>query len=473
MFVTFFLSSILLLPVPDIIRLEGGTSVEGRIVRESPEQVVILTATGGEVVIPRSRIREIVREPWSVDQFEELWSKVDKGDLAAMERLMEWCLHPDRAASLRAQAKQVARYITAKLDKNHAKAWGVLDCVQVEGRWIPRAQAQRQAREQAAAQAEAERLAKEEAARQAERRQALELIGGVELAEQVAANREGDLEEEREIRDKLGLEYTIRSSRRISVKGVLDQEQALHFLELGERMCGTLNRELGLPAASSPFSTGKKERIHFFLIERPQLAAVLGYINGRYTRYPPEFLKFSIERQGGVTADGDGCVGVQISGDEHNEDVFCHYFGHAYVESLGRNVGHWFTEGFAVYCALRFHGNAVHLCTTQSRYAQNAAEQSRKDLAIPLAFKELQKKGLLPPTRGLLNKHMNRLDEKDLAKSWGAVTFFMTEPRRAKFLDYLRRMPMAGGKHEPVLQAVYGLGMEQFDDEVARQQMKE
>ncbi len=451
-------------PEPDVIHLAEGGKVEGRILEENDKEVVILTSTG-RITLARARIRKIERRPWAVDVFEKMWAQVDRKDEKALLELLDWCLAPERARQLHAQARKVARRIV-RLDRENGKARKVLGQVKYKGRWVSkRTFRELKAKDKALAEEEARRAA-EEAKAKAEEKARLALIGGVPIPEQVAENARADKAEEETLRSKFGLDYLVRSSRRISVKGVLDQEKALQFLELGERMVGTLNKDLGLPAASSPFRTAKHHRLHVFFIRRADIRAVLNYIDGTYTRYTPEFIKFSIRRAGGVSCDGNGCVGFQIQGDGNDEDVFCHYLGHAYVESLGGNVGHWFTEGFALYCSIRFHGNAVHLCTTRSRYAQNASEANRQSPSLVLSFQELQKRKALPPVRALFRKHMNRLDEKDLAKCWGTVKLFMSEPFRAKFLKYLQRLPYTGGKHEPALRSVYNLSPEQLDERV-------
>jgi len=61
---------------------------------------------------------------------------------------------------------------------------------------------------------------------------------------------------------------------------------------------------------------------------------------------------------------------------------------------------------------------------------------------------------------------MNRLDEADLAKSWGTVSFFMTTENRRRFLKYLQAMPNLGGKHEEALKAVFGWTPEELDTKV-------
>jgi len=457
-----FSSPVLGMPSPDIIHLRGGGKVEGRILRESDQEVVILTSTG-EITLARERINKIEHCPWAVDEFEKMWAQVDRKDKKALLELLDWCLDPDRAGQLRSQAKKVARRIV-RLDKENQKARKVLGQVKYKGRWISRRTYRELKRKERAFAAEEARRAEAERKAREEEKARLALIGGVPIAKQVAENAKIDKAEEEVLRSKAGLDYTVRSSRRISVKGVLDPEQAVHFLELGERICGTLNKELGLPAASSPFRNAKYHRLHVFFIRKSEISPVLRYIDGRYTRYTPEFIKFSIKRGGGVASDGNGCVGFQIQGDGNDEDVFCHYLGHAYVESLGGNVGHWFTEGFAVYCSIRFHGNAVHFCTTQSRYAQYASEAKKEGASLVLAFQELQKRKELPPVKTLFRKHMNRLDEKDLAKCWGTVKLFMSDPYRPKFLKYLQRLPYVGGKHEMALRTVYNILPEQLDE---------
>ncbi len=448
-------------PSPDVIHLREGGKVVGRILKENDSRVVILTSTG-EITLSRERIRKIDHCPWAVDEFDKMWDQVDRKDEKALLELLDWCLDPDRAHELRSRVKRVARRIV-RLDPDNAKARKVLGQVKYRGRWMSKgAYRALRAEEKARAEEEARKAAAEAKAR-AEEKERLALIGGVPIARQVAENAAADKAEEKRIRAELGLDYTVRSSRRISIKGVLDPTQALNLLELGERICGTLDKELGLPAAFSPFRNAKFHRLHVFFIRRNQLADVLHYIDSTYTHYPPDFLKFSIKRAGGVSADGDGCVGVQIQGDGNDEDVFCHYLGHAYVESLGGNVGHWFTEGFAVYCSIRFHGNAVHFCTTRSRYAQNGTEAKKAGASLVLAFRELQKRKGLPPVRSLFRKHMNRLDEADLAKCWGTVKLFMSDPYRSKFLKYLRRLPFVGGKHADALRDVYGITPEELD----------
>ncbi len=448
---------------PDILLLKNGGRIEGRILKEDETGIVILTSAG-TLTFPKTKVEKVVRCPWVVDEFDDKWEKIDKKDISALKDLLDWCLAPERKMKLKVQARKVARRIV-RVEKDNGKARKVLGQVKIDGKWVSRKRAGQIRKKKALEREKERRKGKEEARRRAEGKSMLALIGGVPISRQIEENARADKKEEEEIADECGLEYTVRSSRRISIKGMIDPEKAKQFLELGERMCGTLNKELGLPAASSPFRSGKDGKLNFFIIKREDLPDILNYINGRYTTYSEDFIKFAIRYKGGVAADGNGCVGVQIHGIGHDEDVFCHYFGHAYIESLGGNVGHWFTEGFAIYCSIRFHGNAKHFCTTLGKYAMHFDRADKETSPIIVTFKELQEKDLFPPVVSLFKKHMNRLDVKDLAKSWGTVKLFMSDKWRPSFLKYLKELPYyKRNKHKNAMEKIYHWTPEKLDD---------
>jgi hypothetical protein len=80
-----------------------------------------------------------------------------------------------------------------------------------------------------------------------------------------------------------------------------------------------------------------------------------------------------------------------------------------------------------------------------------------------LILKEQVEKRFFPTFRALSQKKLNLLDQKDLARSWGLIKFFMARDPK-KFCNFMR---YTGNKYEVqvrALKAAFGIEAARFDD---------
>jgi len=174
----------------DVLKLRDGRQWEGTILSESSQEVVIRTI-GGPVTVPRNDIVAISRGPTRQQQYEERRRALAEGDVAGHLALARWCREQNLVAEARTEYEAVLT-----LDPENAEAHQALGHQQVDGRWLPFAEAM-------AARglvehdgrwlepAEAERAEKEQSLREEERQWRQRLQGLVRIILSGTAGRQG------------------------------------------------------------------------------------------------------------------------------------------------------------------------------------------------------------------------------------------------------------------------------------------
>lgn len=111
----------------DIIFLEDGRVIEGEIVGETADEVVVKTASGAELKLESWMVSRVARKEEILKEYEEKRKEVDEKDARTVYELAKWCekhgLKESYAEHLRA---------ALKLEPGHAEARKELDII--EGR---------------------------------------------------------------------------------------------------------------------------------------------------------------------------------------------------------------------------------------------------------------------------------------------------------------------------------------------------
>ena len=117
----------------DIYALTNGGQIQGEVV-SSPDtardKIVIRTASGGEVTIAKSQIRQITPQSAAELEYERI-RPTYPDTVAGQWDLAEWCRDHSLAKQRRTHLERVVA-----LDPNHKKARAALDYVMIEGKWV-------------------------------------------------------------------------------------------------------------------------------------------------------------------------------------------------------------------------------------------------------------------------------------------------------------------------------------------------
>jgi hypothetical protein len=114
----------------DVVEQADGTWIEGRILKETDDFVVLVTREKRRVVIPRRKIRRVMKGIGLIDIYVGRRAALEAGDAGAHHRLGLWCEQNGmRGLARREFLKTVA------LDPEHAGARAKLGHRKWEGRW--------------------------------------------------------------------------------------------------------------------------------------------------------------------------------------------------------------------------------------------------------------------------------------------------------------------------------------------------
>ena len=119
----------------DTIHLANGRRLEGEVVRETENVIIVRTYSGIEVEIPIADVLKIEKGASPIQKAKEelkrRLSKIPEGDADALYRLAQWC----RQNRLLNDAKELLKKVI-EIDPNHAAAREELGYEKVGDRWL-------------------------------------------------------------------------------------------------------------------------------------------------------------------------------------------------------------------------------------------------------------------------------------------------------------------------------------------------
>lgn len=166
----------------DVVHLKGGGRIEGEIVEDRADAVVV-EVSAGRITIPRSRVEGTAQGTSALAQFRARSARLAGGDIAGWLALGEWARDHD----LLTQARAAFEHVLA-IDPTNARAHQALGDVLVAGRWLTledsrRARGLVEFDGEWVTPAERQALVAERAAETAARREALEAEARIREAE--------------------------------------------------------------------------------------------------------------------------------------------------------------------------------------------------------------------------------------------------------------------------------------------------
>lgn len=462
------LAAILTIPaaVPcraDVITLKGGRTLVGTIRERDADPLRIVTQFGEESV-SRASVESVSFGPTPWDQFEERMGKTDAKSLSELDALLEWAEEADRAPHLRGQLKRLYRMLL-RLDPDHEKARKGLNYIKVEGEWVSRDEARRRQQSEEALKAEEEAKKRAEEERLALLRRA---EGDVGL--QMEMTKERDQRDSEVLGRALGVEITKATSKRVSVAGHFDREGAKPLLELGEHALTTVGVELGEGEGFNPGRAGARGVFHQFFVKPPQRKAMIDFFRSSLGGISDAFYAHLMRGgESGISCSAAHPYAMAVDRQGLDRaDHMLHQIGHCVVGSLsaGQGVPAWLQEGYGMYMSIRFTGNTQTWCTTLTRYAHEIDVAKKSDSATwALLAREQVSKNNVPRFHALCDKHLNKLDARDLARSWVICKFLMEKHPRS-FRNFLRYSGEKRESQERALQAALEWTFDRLDEEV-------
>lgn len=336
----------------DVVLLKDGRRIEGTVLEETPERVVIQTADG-RLTFPRAQVSRVEREPTPAQQFEARW-KACRG-AEAFYALGLWA----QERQLPAEARR-AMLRARRLDRRHEGAHRWLGYVLHEGRWMKPAQREELLRQ--AAQAELEHLVAEREA-------------------QAAAPFERAEARARALLEAAGT--SARSARSADAlvagpPGSVSLAEVVTALDRGRELFdGLFDAPPGLELLGG-------EPAEFYLFDRdsaPYVATVEAIVAWTDTT-PPGYAEVA-KRIHGFQYWAPRCVSsVRLWGRPERDALgHCtHHWGHLLLNRLrfdGRLLPPWFDEGFAGLFEHRLHGRNAVFCISATQRAAHTSVASR------------------------------------------------------------------------------------------------
>ncbi|MBI4618000.1 MAG: hypothetical protein HY720_30610 [Planctomycetes bacterium] len=118
----------------DVIYLKSGGTLEGKVLSQTEEEVVIELAHG-MMAVPASNVLRIEKKPTPIDEYRERRAALDPSGAAACFDLARWC----RAKNLNREYRECLT-LTVEADPGHAEARRALGHIESDGRWYTKEQ---------------------------------------------------------------------------------------------------------------------------------------------------------------------------------------------------------------------------------------------------------------------------------------------------------------------------------------------
>lgn len=118
----------------DVVYLKSGGTLEGKVLSQTEEEVVIELAHG-KMAIPASNVLSIEKKPTPIDEYRERRTALDSSDASACFDLARWC----RAKNLNREYRECLALVILA-DPGHAEARRALGHIESDGRWYTKEQ---------------------------------------------------------------------------------------------------------------------------------------------------------------------------------------------------------------------------------------------------------------------------------------------------------------------------------------------
>lgn len=465
------------LALADTVIKTDGTKVEGKIIENTADHVLISTKLG-EIKIPKSDIRTTEEGKTLADQFKDKWEAVDKADAIALAELAEWC----DENKLSRESKKVWRAIL-DVDPDDEGARRALGYVKVDGEWKSKADldAEKKAAELAKAKADKEKAAKAkpEKGKTAKGKPA-GTSGEIPMANATKAadfpetkslmeSGDTDKEKDQQVATDFGQgvlgtnRCSVMSSARFKLFTPMPPDDTQFHLALAERCAMDCNRMFGLDPEqrlwNEPF-------LIFHVKQKGSYNDLVDWLDSHILEFKPEEKKF-FKEGGGLLAERKPLAALAESG-VPLKNAIPQWTGKAFiVYYTGGAARLWLREGFAMYVAVTEFGVSLLTFVDQSKY-ENAVEVADKnsDTAYRLVCQDLiaGKFSDVPHAwNDIREKGLNQLDYVDLAKCWSICDFLMQSENRENFMKYLAGLRSVQDE-EQALQSAFGWSGKDLDD---------
>lgn len=430
--------------VADTIYRKDGRKVDGEILEETDQQVIVKTKFG-PVTIERSDILRIEKGLPLIEQFGERWEQVDRTDPLALIDLAEWC----DENRLGRESRKVYREVL-KVDTENEIARRELGYVKSNGEWVTKkelADAERRREQEERKSKAKEKGGKPRSADgTASGKNPLDSVGDVsqevsDFLAPIQANTDADAKIADELFDFFGQKFSVATSEHFSLRAQMPMEEVHRHLALAERLFVTCNKLFDLEPG---FRHWQGQYLMFHVKQKGTYNDLIEWLDKHVTEFDAEQKKF-FKDGGGLIDTVPNPLGARVEGSLPYERGIAHWVGQTYIDWLAFAAAPpWLSEGFAAYTAVNEFGANEIYCSTNTKYANNVEMADKnKDSAYKLICLDLVAGALDDPHvfADMAAKSLNQLDYADLAKGWSLCDFFMREHPAdfKKFVQNLRR----------------------------------
>lgn len=217
----------------DIVHLKSGGKIEGRVIEKTATMIVVETASGTKMRIPRASVARIekTRDVWA--EYAERRRKVEKGDADGLFKLYEWCV----ANGMKGEAPRVLEEVLVA-DPDHAGARKVKGEVRIRGKWFT----PEEAKKAGFKEHDGEWLTNDEF---------MKATGHVKLGDKWITEREHDrLYTKAKMEELLQMELVVENSEHFGVRSRFPRAHAKELLQLCEKAYDAFMKLIPYPKAS-------------------------------------------------------------------------------------------------------------------------------------------------------------------------------------------------------------------------------
>jgi len=432
----------------DVVLTTDGRRLEGKIVEESADVVVVETPLG-RIPVERREIRAIERGPSPWEVYAERRSKASSAEQHFS--LAQWCAEKGLTKERRESLLEAVR-----LEPDHAQARAALGHVSFEGKWMPRRERDRLLEEREETSARRNGLVRHEGRwvtpeEKAAREKGLVLLDGQWMTEEQAARAQGLVPYEgrwmpaAEARARSRVEACARAAgvtlrpvltEHFVVAGPYEEEFLRKIGDDSEKVHGAFDRIFG-PGAADAALAGRRAELFLFDLA-PEYGGAVDHLSAGNPTVNARWAELVKSAWGFVLYDPDPIsVAVRLGrdrGDLHGHSL--HHVGHILVNLRtyeGRLLPPWYDEGFAALVEQQATGGNTVFCrasgTDPAEYGRRkgAAEGSgvdRKSLLEGHWRKELAAaaaRGGLTPLATVVRRQVSELTLVEVLEAMAVI----------------------------------------------------